>query len=431
MGIYLPSNATGLKHWKQAYLDPEYRWTTTNLEITSDRYSFTNVATMLGRTHIKAQETGEYLNLNALDIDCQQVLNRLSISIEQLLSDSSWDWVTPRLQELVRAFLQSAGVVNGDYSQSLLDILRKSTFVTKTRKAFGHHILWLSRQQRKAIGTAKCREGYEFEIKTDETLGLCTLPGSSHKEDLNFRYEAVGITDHLLANDIIYDLFVEMFKDCIVNGKLDDSSISNNSNNNSSNNSTSDRSSSNESSADFSAEDDKKKKEKELVFFDLSPGGIKASAGYLSDLVVQGHRHWFHNYLGGMMFYCQISFESASEVVSLLCDMTTDREKDSRLRSLELTYAKGKMGKALRGSTSLAGLIVNTVPSFREVENPSAAGKTIMDILKTIWQGDIKANVVTDPDEDKKLSQRVIESLRPAISLLFKDDSDTAFQRLT
>ena len=49
MGIYLPSNATGLKHWKQAYLDPEYRWTTTNLEITSDRYSFTNVATMLGR----------------------------------------------------------------------------------------------------------------------------------------------------------------------------------------------------------------------------------------------------------------------------------------------------------------------------------------------------------------------------------------------
>ena len=218
VGIYQPSNTAGLK-WSVAYSDPEFRWSSPNLEIKQGRYSFANYATMFGRTHIKDSETGEYLNLNALDVDCQIVYNRLSIPIEQILSDSTWDWVSDELQALVKLILSSEGVVNGDYSLTLLDIFKKSTFVTKTRKVYGHHIYWLSRQQRKAIGTADCRSGYEFEIKTDNSLGLCTLPGSAHKDDPNFRYVAVGITDHLLANDILYDLLVEMFKDCIVNGK--------------------------------------------------------------------------------------------------------------------------------------------------------------------------------------------------------------------
>ena len=106
VGIYLPTNATGLS-WSKAYPDPEYRLSTTDLPLQQDRFTFDNAATMLGRTHIKDSETGEYYNLNALDIDCQQVLNRLSISVEQLLSASSWDWVTPKLQELVKAFLVS------------------------------------------------------------------------------------------------------------------------------------------------------------------------------------------------------------------------------------------------------------------------------------------------------------------------------------
>ena len=119
LGIF-PNNAVGLK-WSKVYSDPEFLWSTTDIPISQDRYSFENGATMLGRTHIKDPDTEEYLNLNALDIDCQRVLDRLSISIEQLLSDSHWEWITPRLYKLVKAFLDSSGVVNGDYSQSLLD----------------------------------------------------------------------------------------------------------------------------------------------------------------------------------------------------------------------------------------------------------------------------------------------------------------------
>ena len=70
---------------------PEFRWSSTALEIKQGRYTFENYATMLGRTRIKNSGTGEYLNLNVLDIDCQVVHNRLSIPIEQILSDSTSD----------------------------------------------------------------------------------------------------------------------------------------------------------------------------------------------------------------------------------------------------------------------------------------------------------------------------------------------------
>ena len=84
--------------------------------------------------------------------------------------------------------------------------LTRSTFVTKTRNVYGHQ------RERAAIGGAICKKDNAFEIKTDKSLGLCTLPGSAHKEDLDFRYKSVGITDHILANDVLYDLSLEMFK---------------------------------------------------------------------------------------------------------------------------------------------------------------------------------------------------------------------------
>ncbi len=220
VGIFLPSNATGLS-WSKVYHVPEYRWSTTNLVNEYDRYSFTNAATMLGPTHIRDAKTGQYLNLNALDTDCEKVNNRLGIPIGQILDPSSWDWVTDKLRDLLREFLQDNRFVNGNYNLTLLDILKDSTFVTKTRKIYGHHIYWLSKEQKRSIGTANCESGHEFEIKTDNSLGLCTLPGSAHKDDPNFRYAAVGVTDHILANDVLYDLFVDMFQDCLSNKSLD------------------------------------------------------------------------------------------------------------------------------------------------------------------------------------------------------------------
>lgn len=337
VGIYLPSNAAGF-NWKEAYPDPDYRWSTTTLSIKQqNRYKFENGGTMLGRTHIKDQETGVYLNLNALDIDCQIVHSRLSIPIRQILDGSSWDWVTDRLRDLVKTFLLSAGVENGDYNQTLLDVFKKSTFVTKTRKEFGHHIYWLSLQQRKAIGTADCRSGYEFEIKTDNSLGLCTLPGSAHKEDPNFRYVTVGITDHLLANDILYDLFEEMFRDCIVNGKLDDNIKDKKKNH------------SNKEKNDKNQKNSKKDRViKNLVV--LSPSVIKATAGYFSEFVTKGYRNEFYLRFSGMMFHSRISEESAAQIIAELCAKTNDEESRARQITLTATYEKGFDGEEIEGA---------------------------------------------------------------------------------
>ncbi|MGH9986232.1 MAG: hypothetical protein ACRD4J_11025 [Nitrososphaeraceae archaeon] len=159
---------------------------------------------------------------------------------------------------------------------------------------------------------------------------------------------------------------------------------------------------------------------------DLSPSAVKATAGYLSDFVVMGHRHSFYVYLTGMIFYYGISLKSASEIVTLLCNVTNDEEKKSRLETLRLTYEKGLKGIPLKGGKSLADLISTTVSQYSRNKNMEAA-KVTLEILRKIWSKDI--SIVAEPDEEgrKKLSQQVIEMLRPIISLLFKDGSDTAF----
>ena len=398
VGIYLPSNATGLP-WRKAYSDPEYRWSTTNLAIRQDRYTFSNGATMLGPTHIKDQESGECLNLNALDTDCQVVHNRLSVSIEQLLDGSSWDWVTPKLQELVKAFLHSAGVVNGDYSQSLLDVLKKSTFVTKTRQVYGHHIYWLERKQRKAIKTADCRKGHEFEIKTDNSSGLCTLPGSAHREDLNFRYSTVGITDRLLVNDILYDLLVEMFKDCLVNGKVDgddttkeDKKKSHNSN---------------------KGENEKKQKNKDRVIKNLvvlSPSIIKATAGYLSEFVAKGYRNSFYICFSGMLFHSRISEGSAAQIIGALCAISADEESRSRQSTLTATYEKGFNGEEIEGAPKLAELIAD-----KTAGQDVFSATLLLDNLKYIWRTDRK--VIQQKEEAKLVPEICIRGKEDAIWL--------------
>ena len=394
LGIYLPSNAAGL-NWKEAYPDPEYRWSTTTLSIKQqDRYAFENGATMFGRTHIKDKETREYLNLNGLDTDCQIVHNRLSIPIGQILDDSSWDWVTDRLKDLVKAFLSSARVLNGDYNQSLLDVLKKSTFVTKTRKVYGHHIYWLSRQQKRAIGSADCRKGYEFELKTDNKLGLCTLPPSRHKDDINFRYKSAGITDHLLVNDIIYDLFAEMFNDCLANATLDDDNTTSN-----------------------------KKKEKEAVnrdkksgndtdrvikpdnFITLSNSTIRATAGQMSQFVAKGYRNDFYVKFSGMMFHARISDESGAKIIARMCMITGDKESKSRQTTFMYTYNNGFRGEEIEGAPKLAELIASKVE-----EQDVFSATLLLDNLKQMWRMDKK--VKRQREESKLVRVTIAEAKR-------------------
>jgi hypothetical protein len=88
----------------------------------------------------------------------------------------------------------------------------KNTFVSKTKKKYGRHIFWLSHEQHTPIGTRHCKHGFEFEIKTDNSLGLITLPPSRHRDDSNIRYHSIG-KDRIKIIDKMYDKLLAILDD--------------------------------------------------------------------------------------------------------------------------------------------------------------------------------------------------------------------------
>src|SRR5215510_9732673 len=138
---------------------PEF-WTEERLR--KEAHRFKNVATALGKTHLKTED-GSPLYLCALDIDSEQVFTILSR-------------------------LESAKNGNDFY---FLATACKSTFGSKTKKKFGLHIFWLSTKQHKQILTCDCKNGSEFEIKTE--FGLMALPESRHRDNRDFHYQKFGI----------------------------------------------------------------------------------------------------------------------------------------------------------------------------------------------------------------------------------------------
>ena len=131
-----------------------------------------NVATCFGMT--RKDDQGNDLYLNCLDIDSDNVYNNL--------------------------FNLRNGTTGKEYSFIAKAI--EKTFVTKTRKPNGFHIYWLSHDQNKAISSVDCKQGFEFEIKTDKR-GHCTLPPSTHRDDNSFRYKYFG-QETIIVSDKMY-----------------------------------------------------------------------------------------------------------------------------------------------------------------------------------------------------------------------------------
>lgn len=141
----------------------------------SQHYSeFANIATCFGKSHVKDQD-GKELYLNCVDIDSQKVYYEL---FNQKRSFTAW--------------------------------ASENTYCTKTRKPNGWHVYWLSHEQNAAIKTERCRQGFEFEIKTDKSSGLCTLPPSRHRDDPTFRYKALGREDSIIISDELYPSLLKL-----------------------------------------------------------------------------------------------------------------------------------------------------------------------------------------------------------------------------
>jgi hypothetical protein len=144
----------------------------------------------------------------------EHVKRLLSIPLNQLYLE-----INPELKASIQTFANGLESVSSDVtieSLTILSILQKVTYVTKTRKPEGVHIYWLSRNQNPSVPNHKykIKSGFKFEIKTGKQM--CTLPTSTHREDSGFHYCAIGRTDKLLVSGELYDIFLELFEGCLL-----------------------------------------------------------------------------------------------------------------------------------------------------------------------------------------------------------------------
>ena len=353
--IPLSSNHIPSMNWSQIYDDPEY-WNHESLR--ANHWKFRNVATTMGPTHIKDID-GLNLNLNCLDVDSEDVERLLTIPLNQLYLE-----IKPELKARIQTFVTGLDGISSDdvsiESLTILSILQKVTYVTKTRKTYGFHIYWLSRSLNPSIPNHKCKfkPGCESEIKTGKQM--CTLPHSTHRDDSEFHYYAIGRTDKLLTSEGFYDILLELFEGCLLMEEQ--------------------RGQNNEDQNQQRAEHNNHK----IKFYSLSPEIIQITVDYLSPYAIKNHRNDLALGFGGTAFHSRIAEESAARILEGICDRAGDEEKRNRLQTLHSTYEKGVEGEQVTGGPTLAELIM-------QVKNYDIlTAKKIVETLKEFWREDIR-----------------------------------------
>jgi hypothetical protein len=288
------------------YNDPEF-WNEERLK--GEAWRFENVGTTFGKTHLKDKD-GNDLYLNLLDIDSEEAFTKLAI---------------------IR-------VKNEEHM--FIDEMCKTTYVTQTRKKFGRHIFWLSHKQNESIITKDCKPGCEFEIKTDNSLGLGTLPPSRHRDDPRFHYQLIG-KNIISIQDGLYDGIINILADYIKTEKGNR----------------------------FSSQYHDSK-----TSIDLDEGEIQAIYEYL--------RPYYHRNcksrndivfaLCGLCHKNNITKESTNNIIERLA--IDDEEKRSRLLVLDQTYKKDL--KEVSGTQRLLGVLEHAT---------GGNSSTAKDILRKIF----------------------------------------------
>jgi P4 family phage/plasmid primase-like protien len=285
---------------------PEF-WNERRIE--SEMMRFKNVATVLGRTHLREPD-GQPLYLNALDIDSEQVFTILC----RLCGPDGQDVY-------------------------FIDEMCKNTFVSKTKKKYGRHIFWLSREQYNPVGTRHCKHGSEFEIKTDNSLGLITLPPSRHRDDSNIRYHSMG-QDGIKIIDKMYSELLTILDDCLK--PANDKST------------TGDK---------HSGHKEKNVRDQDSISQDTEYVEyiIQTIANRLEPFYRKGHRYSIITGFAGLSYKRSMLKEYAGKVVEILT--SKDEERTNRFRILEVTY--NKESKLVSGYNYFLSVLENASGEYR------------------------------------------------------------------
>lgn len=336
---------------------------------------FVNVASTFGKTHIKDSKNHE-LFIQAIDIDSENVFNLLNTQITDLYTIEK---IRTSLDDLINL---SNNLRKEVINLTLLDLCKKITFVTKTKKPYGYHIWWLSHQQNKSILTLDCKEGYEFEIKTDKKSGLCTLPPSTSRKDENFRYNSEGQNEKLLISDSIYGLFSEILQYCLI--QKNDGGYKN---------------------TDISASN----KSNVLNLSTLSQDTIFTSASLLSAFYKEKSRNNFVLHFSGYAYHTGISENSTAEIISQICELKRDKDLNERLSTLHSTFQKAYNRQPITGGPTFTEFI-SQVGKCSIIQ----AQKTV-DSIRNLWLNDINKtfhnNKKTSNDEENNEQYSLSENI--------------------
>ncbi len=259
---------------------------------------FSGIATALGRTHL-TDNKGAVLHLNALDIDSLSVYERLESAIE---------WCKER------------------------------TWVTRSRRSYGHHIFWLTHEPLPHISKMDMLDQHHlgsFEVKTDKSLGLMTLPPSHHREHTSFQYFQVGKPSFtIMKDDTFFSKLVIALQEFITPDWLYKPEV-----------------------LELLGKDGREKikipKPQPKKKFRISSkrhrvGQIHDLSKEEIDIYIQTLKPFYHKsnrqaivfYLSGFLHRRFVKIESVQQIVEGLARHDNDRELPTRLKTIESTYSK-------------------------------------------------------------------------------------------
>jgi hypothetical protein len=336
--------------------DPNY-WTEEKL--IKDCSRFLNIATTFGITDIAGTESDENkkVYLHCLDIDSDNVLAILFNIVEELKS---------------------------------------KTFVTKTKKDCGYHIYWLSHSQHPSIGVSKCKPGY-VTIKSDNTLGLCTLPPSRHRDDPHFHYHSTGLEDRIMIDDELYEKLLQL---------LSPECLKCNTTNNT-----------------------KSKSSPFTVYKNLTDSKIERIIADIKDNYQKGYRDQIIFGFSGLLFKSKIALQSAKYTIARLCDITQDEEKSSRLKVVQDTYLKGLDGSEIKGATQLLDAFAEIHNEDQDYANQILTNICqILDVKEEDWEhGNNNGN---DNNGNPSTAQLLIRLAQENTSQFFQDQYGIAYAKI-
>jgi hypothetical protein len=338
--------------------NPDY-WTEEKL--IQNHWRFSNTATTFGIIQTIHGNENDILYLHCLDIDSDNVL--------AVLFD-------------------------------LLNELKSKTFVTKTKKDCGYHIYWLSHTQHLAVGISRCKRGNEFEIKTDNTLGLCTLPPSVHRDDSPFRYRNVG-SDRIVVDDELYDKLLGMLSVCLnaaVTSIVKD----------------------NQKGPDVKNDVPRLSLCSSDAFRSLEDGTIDEVVSAFKDIYQRGHRNSIVFGLSGLFFKSHVSLVSAQNIINRLCDCTNDEEKGSRLEVVNNTYLNGVDGREIKGTSQL----LETLTAVNEGDKDYAG--SILENIRAIIGS---KNGYGSYDANQSTAEILIQLAKKNTLLFFKNQYNIAYAK--